>query len=164
MTFQQLLKEGFEGEPAVMSDWVDHLSTLFPEVRIKKVLEIRGADCVSAPLTGALAALWRGILYQKAALEEAERLLPRLTFAEHLDFHHRAGKFGMHANVKNLQLPRLAQQLVEIAARSLKQQEGDDASLLEPLAELAAGGRSPADHVLDTWGEDASRALDASEL
>ncbi len=164
MNFQQLLQDGFEGEPAVLSDWVDHLSTLFPEVRIKKVLEIRGADCVSASLTGALAALWRGILYQRAALEEAERLLPRLTFAEHLDFHHQAGKFGLHAKLKTLDFPSLARELVEIAARGLKKQEGDDAALLEPLAELAAGGRSPADRVLEAWDGDAHRVLDASEL
>ncbi|HEX8439612.1 glutamate--cysteine ligase, partial [Archangium sp.] len=59
MSFRQFIQQGFEGSPADMSDWTDHLSTLFPEVRLKKVVEVRGADCVSAPMTGALAALWR---------------------------------------------------------------------------------------------------------
>ena len=50
---RQFMKEGFEGAPADMSDWTDHLSTLFPEVRLKKVMEVRGADCASAAMTGA---------------------------------------------------------------------------------------------------------------
>ena len=51
LNFRQLLEKGFEGKPAVQADWVDHLSTLFPEVRIKRVMEVRGADCVSPWIT-----------------------------------------------------------------------------------------------------------------
>ena len=61
LTFRQLLSDGFEGKPATRGDWADHLSTLFPEVRMKKVIEIRSADSVNAAMTGALAALWREI-------------------------------------------------------------------------------------------------------
>ena len=67
-TFRQLMKEG----SARYGDWVDHLSTLFPEVRIKKVLEIRSADCVDPAMTGGLAALMRGLLYDPTALAELE--------------------------------------------------------------------------------------------
>src|SRR5216684_5151090 len=151
LTFRRLLKEGFQGEPALYSDWVDHLSTLFPEVRIKRVLEIRGADCVSSELTGALAALFRGILYQPSALSEAERLLPRLSYAEHLELHREAGRNGLRGRFKNQQLAKLCQELVGIAERGLKRLDASDSPLLQPLAAVAAEGRSPAERVLETW-------------
>src|SRR5262249_15734662 len=100
LTFRQLLSHGYKGEPALYSDWVDHLSTLFPEVRIKKVIEVRGADCVPPESTGALAALWRGILYDRAALEEAENLIPRLSFEQHLEFHALAQRHGLSAQLR----------------------------------------------------------------
>ncbi len=151
LTFRRLLKEGFQGEPALYSDWVDHLSTLFPEVRIKRVLEIRGADCVSSELTGALAALFRGILYQPSALSEAERLLPRLSYAEHLELHREAGRNGLRGRFKNQELAKLCQELVGIAERGLKRLDASDSPLLQPLAAVAAEGRSPAERVLETW-------------
>lgn len=60
VTFRALLDHGWEGQPVTLSDWNDHLSTLFPEVRLKKIIEIRAADCVGAAMTGALAALTAG--------------------------------------------------------------------------------------------------------
>ncbi|HEX4619980.1 MAG TPA: glutamate-cysteine ligase family protein, partial [Myxococcaceae bacterium] len=86
ITFGQLLAEGHDGKPARQADWTDHLSTLFPEVRIKRVMEVRGADCVSSAMTGGLAALMRGTLYSPAALDEADRLLPRLSFQAHQEW------------------------------------------------------------------------------
>jgi glutamate--cysteine ligase len=151
MTFRQLLKDGFEGQPADLGDWTDHLSTLFPEVRLKKVLEVRGADCVNAEMTGALGALWRGLLYDKGALEEAERLLPRLSFTEHLAFHATAREKGLAGRLGTQELHRLAGEMVAIARRGLERLDAADAPLLEPLAAQAASGHSPAQAVLDAW-------------
>lgn len=151
LSFRQLLKEGYEGHPPDMGDWTDHLSTLFPEVRLKKVIEVRGADCASAELTGALAALWRGLLYDATALEEAERLLPKLSFAEHLAFHDTARREGLAGRLGSHELHRLAAELVAIARRGLERLDPADAPLLEPLARVAASGRSPAREVLDAW-------------
>ncbi|WP_257459907.1 glutamate--cysteine ligase [Archangium lipolyticum] len=154
MTFRQFMKEGFEGQPADMTDWTDHLSTLFPEVRLKKVVEVRGADCVSAPMTGALAALWRGLLYDRGAMEEGERLLPRLSFEEHLAFHDTSRRQGLAGKLGNHELHRLAAEMVAIARRGLERLDAADAPLLEPLAEVAASGRSPAQAVLEAWEKD----------
>ncbi|HYO53114.1 glutamate--cysteine ligase [Archangium sp.] len=151
MTFRQFIKEGFEGAPADMTDWTDHLSTLFPEVRLKKVVEVRGADCVPAAMTGALPALWRGLLYDPGAMEEGERLLPRLSFEEHLAFHDTARRQGLAGRLGNHELHRLAGELVAIARRGLERLDREDAPLVEPLAEVAASGRSPAQAVLDAW-------------
>ncbi|QRK03969.1 glutamate--cysteine ligase [Archangium violaceum] len=154
MTFRQFIQQGFEGSPADMSDWTDHLSTLFPEVRLKKVVEVRGADCASAPMTGALAALWRGLLYDRGAMEEAERLLPRLSYEEHLAFHDTARRQGLAGRLGTHELHRLAAEMVAIARRGLERLDAADAPLLEPLADVAASGRSPAQSVLDVWERD----------
>jgi glutamate--cysteine ligase len=156
MTFRQLLKEGFEGRPAEMADWTDHLSTLFHEVRLKKVVEVRGADCVGAAMTGGLAALWRGILYEPGALEEAERLLPKLSYEEHLAFHATARGEGLAGRLGTRELHRLAAEMVDIARRGLQRLDPADAPLLEPLAEVAASGRSPARAVLEAWEREPS--------
>ncbi|MFY1830030.1 glutamate--cysteine ligase [Myxococcus fulvus] len=154
LTFRQLLEQGFEGKPPDLADWTDHLSTLFPEVRLKKVVEVRGADCGNAAMTGALAALWRGILYDATALDEAERLLPKLTYVEHLAFHDTARREGLAGRLGARELYRLAEEMVGIARRGLGRLDAADAPLLEPLAEVAASKRSPAAELLEAWEKD----------
>lgn len=154
LTFGQLLREGYQGRPALRSDWVDHLSTLFPEVRIKTVMELRGADCVSAELTGGLLALMRGVFYEPLALGEAEALLPRLSFAEHLGFHEEAQRRGLQGALGKARLFELARELLAIARRGLSRLDPLDAPLLDPMAELAESGRSPAERVLEAWERD----------
>ena len=154
MTFRQFIQQGFEGVPADMSDWTDHLSTLFPEVRLKKVVEVRGADCVSAEMTGALGALWRGILYDAQALDEAGKLLPRLTLAEQRAFHDTSRREGLAGRLGQHELHRLAAEMVAIARRGLERLDPQDAPLLDVLAEVAASGKSPGQRVLEAWQKD----------
>ncbi len=149
ITFRQLMKDGFEGTPARFGDWVDHLSTLFPEVRIKKVLEIRSADCVSVELTGALAALMRGLLYDSTALGELEGALPKLPLPAHLELHTLAQKEGLAGVFAGRSLGALALDVVQIAERGLKRLDAADAPLLQPLLALAKSGKSPAHAVLE---------------
>lgn len=154
MTFGDLLKKGYQGSPATVSDWQDHLSTLFPEVRLKRVMEIRAADAVGGELTGALPALMRGLLYAPSALDEAEQLLPKLTYAEHQRFHREAQEKGLGGQLDRAPIAELARELVEIAHRGLLAIDPADAPLLEPLRAVAASGRSPAMDVLDAWHAD----------
>jgi glutamate--cysteine ligase len=149
LTFRQLMAKGHEGTPARSGDWVDHLSTLFPEVRIKKVLEIRSADCVSAELTGALAALMRGLLYDPTALSELEAALPKLPLPAHLELHTLAQREGLEGVFAGRTLGALAVEVVEIAVRALKRMDPDDVRLLDPLLAVAKSGKSPAHKVLE---------------
>ena len=66
-TFRAFLADGLLGERATLVDWEDHLTTLFPEVRVKGVVEVRGADACDVEMTMALVALWKGLLYDGAA-------------------------------------------------------------------------------------------------
>ena len=151
LTFRQLMKQGWDGKPPTMNDWTDHLSTLFPEVRLKKVIEIRSADCVGPAMTGGLAALMRGLLYDDTALDEVTHLLPPLSPREHLELHHAAQRDGLQAKLGSGTLADYARDMVEIAARGLSRLDPADAPLLQPLQAVAESRRAPALDVLEAW-------------
>src|SRR5690606_27497699 len=73
-TFRSFWKSGYAGHKATLSDWQTHLNTLFPEVRLKKTIEVRAADAQGANMACTLPALWTGIFYDDKALREAEAL------------------------------------------------------------------------------------------
>jgi glutamate--cysteine ligase len=158
LTFRALLAQGWGGTPALASDWTDHLSTLFPEVRIKSVLEVRSADSGAVATAGALAALWRGLLYDAQALEDAGRLVPQLSFTEHLAFHAEAQQLGLHGKLRTTPIAELARDMVRLAREGLSRLDPEDASLLDPLEETARTGRSPADILLAAHAKDPSPA------
>lgn len=166
LTFREFLARGHEGRPATHADWTDHLSTLFPEVRLKRVIEIRAADGNGLALTGALAALMRGLLYDRAALEGATRLLPPLSPREHLELHAAAQMQGLGARLGAGTLADYGAELVELAAAGLGRLGDDDVSLLEPLREVARSRRAPAVAVLEAFERqaDPARFLDGFVL
>lgn len=147
-TFRQLLERGHEGRPLTMSDWVDHLSTLFPEVRLKRIIEIRSADANTPALTASLAALMRGLLYVPEVLDAASRLMPSLTPSEHLEVHGAAQRLGLGARLGRGSLADYALELVRLARAGLERIDPLDAPLLDPLEAIARAGRAPAVDVL----------------
>lgn len=158
MSFGELLERGFEGRPAQLSDWTDHLSTLFPEVRLKRVMEVRGADSVSLEQTAALVALWRGLLYDDGSLDAALGLVPRLSFAEHLAFHEEAQRKGLGGKLRRTSLAAMALEMVRLARVGLEHLDPEDVALLDPLEARARAGRSPAEDVLEAFREETSPA------
>ncbi|MDP3503691.1 MAG: glutamate-cysteine ligase family protein [Myxococcales bacterium] len=148
LTFGQLLAGGFEGQPALDTDWVDHLSTLFPEVRIKRVLEVRSADAVDGPMTGALAALMRGLLYDRQAVDELAAATPK-TVEEHRVLHLAAQREGLEAKG----LLGLSRDVVAIARAGLTRLDPADVPLLAPLEAVLESGRSPSARVLEAFGK-----------
>ena len=82
MPFRRFIAEGFEGEAATIRDWELHLSTVFPEVRLKRYIELRGADAGPMPMAAALGALWRGLLDDHDARQAAWELVAKPSFAE----------------------------------------------------------------------------------
>ncbi|MCA3011951.1 MAG: glutamate--cysteine ligase [Myxococcaceae bacterium] len=150
LTFGQLLADGFDGRAALMSDWVDHLSTLFPEVRIKRVLEVRSADGNDGPMTGALAALMRGLLYDRQALDGVTEALA-LTPTQHRALHLAAQRDGLRGVAEGRSLRALAATVVELAAAGLSRLDPADRPLLAPLEAVLADGRSPAERTLERF-------------
>src|SRR5262249_11678121 len=80
-TFRSFMNDGFQGTHAKFDDWVSHLGTLFPEVRLKKTIELRGAGSLPSNLVSALPALWKGLLYDDTARAKAEALVADIDFA-----------------------------------------------------------------------------------
>jgi glutamate--cysteine ligase len=147
LTFRRFLKDGFEG------DWETHLSTVFPEVRLKRTIEVRGADATGLPFASALGALWRGLLDDPSARAEAWRLVADRTMAEREILRREVPRLGLGARFGGRALKELAVELCRISAAGLARLPGGstDATLLEPLLAYAKAGRSPADDLLDDF-------------
>jgi glutamate--cysteine ligase len=166
ITFRRFLAEGLSGHRATLLDWEDQLSTLFPEVRLKGVVEVRGADSVAPPLVKGLAAFWKGLLYNRESRDWAWDLVRRLTVAERLELRDAAGREGLRARLPDGRtLRELAVQLLDASSLGLCRQgacgqRGEDERIwLEPLQERAVGGRSPADDARDAFQQGGAPAL-----
>lgn len=151
------------GEQPTLKDWEDHLTTAFPEVRLKRFLEMRGADGGPWNQLCALPAFWAGLLYHQPALDAAWDLSRHWTMEERLQLRQDVPRLGLQANVRGQSVQTLALQLLELAktglsARSRLSSSGDDESgFLGPLFETAESGLCPAELKLqryhDVWGE-----------
>jgi glutamate--cysteine ligase len=169
VTFRRFFDEGWGGQRATMADWLLHLSTVFPEVRLKRTIELRGADASNLAFAGALPALWRGLLDEPGAREAAWKLVARATLAEREALRRDVPRAGLQAQLGAQPIASLAVELCQIAGAGLQRLPGgaDDAPLLDPLLEYARSGRSPADHMLADFqrlGGDPARLVQAWEL
>jgi glutamate--cysteine ligase len=156
-TFREFLAHGFEGEPATLADWDRHLTTLFPEVRLKRILELRGADAVPPGLTCALPALWKGLLYDDAACEAAFGLVANLTMEQRQAALDAAARRGLSAEIAGIPVLSLGKELVAIASEGLRRighgrgERPDERGFLEPIQEVLERGRSPGEEILWRW-------------
>jgi glutamate--cysteine ligase len=168
VTFRRFLRDGFQGERATAHDWELHLSTLFPEVRLKRYVEVRQADASTRELVRALPCLWRGVLYDDEAGAAAWRLTRDFTLDERLALYRETPRAGLRATVAGRPILPLCRELVAIArAGLLRLGSVEGAALLEPLDEIVAEGRTTADRILDEHthaGGDPTRLVEALKL
>jgi glutamate--cysteine ligase len=152
-TFRRFLQEGAKGFAATMEDWILHLNTLFPEARLRGYLEIRGTDANRLDLALAHAALWAGLVYGGEDVAEAAlELTGEWTHEERLGFHRDCARRALKATAPDgRSAAELARTVLELASRGLERSRPDERIFLRPAEELAAGGRSPADELLDAW-------------
>lgn len=145
------------GELPRLSDWTDHLTTAFPEVRLKRFLEMRGADGGPWGTLCALPALWVGLLYDREALGEAAELVADFTPAEHAWLRHQVPIRALDTDFRGEPLARLAERVLEIAAGGLRRRrrcnhKGQcEERFLEMLMEAAARRECPARRMLDAY-------------
>ena len=143
------------GEKPLQSDWVDHLSTAFPEVRLKSFLEMRGADGGRWSRICALPALWVGLLYDGAALDAAWDEVKHWTIEERQRLRDAVPRLGLGAPTPDGgTLLALARRVLDISEAGLKARArlndaGDNESgYLDPLREVVARGTTPAEMLL----------------
>ena len=145
---------GSRASAATMRDWEIHLSTLFPEVRLKRYIELRGADAGPMPMAAALGALWRGLLDDTDARAAAWALVARHSFAEREALRREVPRAALRAPLR-----RPAAAGAGASSCSASRTRGwracpggeDDRPLLAPLWAYAAAGRTPADDMLDDY-------------
>lgn len=153
LTFRQFMATGWQGEHATLGDWVVHLSTLFPEVRLKRFIEVRGADAGPLPMVTGLGPLWRGILDDRDARAAAWKLVRGAAVEDLQRLRRDVPRLGLSARLLGHSLADLAVELCRISQAGLAALPGgkDDAALVEPLLARARAGRSPADDFLDDY-------------
>lgn len=168
MTFRAFMRDGFQGEAATLADWELHLSTLFPDTRLKQYIEVRTADAGPLWTVRSLASLWVGWLYSDAAQEAASALLQRVTADELLALRAAVPKQGLSAMLHGKPIQPLCVELVDIARQGLLQSgNSQGAALLDPLRAHVGQGRCPADDILDAFTSaagDAQRFVRAIQL
>lgn len=154
-SFRSFFKSGFSGHKPTMTDWVTHLNTLFPEVRLKKTIEIRGADAQGAKMACALPALYIGLFYDPKALSEIEALTSDWTLDEVTTTRKEVWQKGLGARFRAGTIQPLAEKVLEIAEGGLERRAflspsgKDERAHLNRLKELVAAGETPADRLLD---------------
>ncbi len=159
------------GEKPTQSDWTDHLSTAFPEVRLKSFLEMRGADGGPWSRICALPAFWVGLLYDEGALEAAWQVVKGWSLPEQQRIRDEVPRMGLRTTAPDgRSFQELGKQILDIASSGLKARArlnaaGDDESgYLEPLRQIVTSGETLADSLLakfnGAWGGDISRVYD----
>ncbi|WP_332639411.1 glutamate--cysteine ligase [Brevundimonas sp.] len=169
-SFRQFMTEGLDalpGERATKKDWNDHLTTLFPEVRLKAYLEMRGADGGPWSRICALQALWAGVLYDGAALAAAWDLVKDWDIADHERLRRDVTRLGLKAEVAGRSVRDVAVDMVHIAREGLKNRARfsggmvDERGYLSELEDIADSGVTPAERLLELyhgeWAGDVSR-------
>ena len=161
----------YPGQKPTIGDWNDHLSTAFPEVRLKSFLEMRGSDGGPWNRICALPALWVGLLYDGTALDAAWDLVKNWTIEDHQKLRDAVPREGLRAKLPDGRpLNDLAKQVLDIAsaglsARGQVNSMGDNESgFLNPLRRIVDSGKTTADELLEKfngpWGGDLSKVYD----
>lgn len=160
---------GLPGEVPTISDWADHVTTAFPEVRLKRYLEMRGADTGPFKSICALPALWTGLLYDQAALDAAADLVADWTDAEREQLRSEVPRLGLRTPFRGGTIQAIAQEMVALAKAGLARRARmnwdaqDETRYLKPLEQIALTGVTPAEDELrryeDSWGRSVDPAF-----
>jgi len=165
MTFRQFLENGRGSERATFADFDRHLTTVFPEVRVKQFIEVRCADAVPPGLTCSLPALWKGIFYDQTARVAALNLIDA-SQAEREAASEAVSRQGLAANYAGRPVLGLARELAEIARGGLERighagpNAPDESAFLDPIFEQLALGKSPGQVVLECWEGEWERSFE----
>ena len=154
------------GERPTIDDWSDHITTIFPEVRMKRFLEMRGADGGRWRRICALPALWTGLLYDQSSLDAAWDLVKGWSADERQALRNDVPRLALKTQFRRHKLQDIAKEVVAISAAGLKARaernaKGDDERLyLEPVNEIVASGRTIAEDLLEAYETKWNRNID----
>lgn len=160
---------GFPGEHPTLKDWQDHLTTVFPEVRLKTFLEMRGADGGPWSILCALPAFWVGLLYDSEVLDAAWDLVRDWDLAERERLRREVPRHALKTKIADTTMRAFALEILKLSETGLRRrarrdsQGRDETIFLKPLFEIAESGRSPALEKLERfqgpWAGDIDRVF-----
>ncbi|MFT5181304.1 MAG: glutamate--cysteine ligase [Alphaproteobacteria bacterium] len=158
------------GEKPTMGDWIDHTTTLFPEVRLKQFLEMRGADGGPWRRICALPAFWVGLLYDSVALDASWELIKDWTADEVTEMRNAVPATGLATPFRNRAVIDIARDVLEISRLGLKNRarldfwSQDESHFLSTLEQIVDSGITPAENKLAAfngrWGHSVDRAFE----
>jgi glutamate--cysteine ligase len=160
--------EKLAGHRATMGDFADHVTTVFTDVRLKRFLEMRGADAGSVGMLMAKPAFWTGLLYDDAAQKAAAALIRGWTVEEMRALRMEVPKLALKATTRGRSLQDIARDALAIARDGLIARGLGEEVYLAPLEEIADSGLTQAERWLErhdsTWGGDISRIFGEAEV
>ncbi len=165
-SFRDYLEHGVGPHRATLGDWHVHLTTLFPEVRLKRVIEVRGADSVPPGGVCALPAFWKGLLYDAESLDAAHRRIEAWRFEAVDRMHLDVARQGLLARAPDAPVAEVAREMVDLASAGLDRLEArsgrpeQGTRFLDPLHEVLDRGKSPARLLLERWEGAFARRMD----
>jgi glutamate--cysteine ligase len=158
-TFREWTQAPIAGRMPDWNDWELHMTSVFPEVRIKRQIEVRGADCVSLPLAVSFAAMFQGLFYCGDVVDETLALGER--FIQHgtpEDRYDEACWRGLEGTIGGRSIASWAEDVLTLAARGLDRCTPEDRHWLRPLEDQVATGESPGAALLRAFRADPSPA------
>ena len=145
ITFKQFLKYGYQGYEAEMDDYKLHSNLYFPDIRLRKFIEIRNHDCVGNGLQYSIPAIYKGILYNNDAMDEIKYLLKDLSSEDIEEFRFLVPRNALDTRIKNILAKDIAVEIQNIAYQSLDSKNDDDSEFILPIMELTKRGLTPCD-------------------
>ena len=144
----------YPGELPTISDWANHLTTLFPDVRLKKVLEMRGGDSGTSEMLLALPSFWVGLLYDGPTLDEASQMIKDWSLEDRKNLRADAARLGFKAHIRGQSVREVAQQTITLAKQGLRRRMNrlhggaDETRYLDILFNFTESGQSRSDQLL----------------
>lgn len=152
--------EQFPGEKPSLKDWENHLSTIFPEIRLKKFIEMRGADGGPWKIICALSALWVGLLYDSESQAAALDLIKDWTRQDHDHLREQVPKTALKTPFKEGTVQDLAKKMLQMSRDGLARRGKQEESFLDPLQEIADSGITNAERLLEKYHNEWNESVD----
>lgn len=154
INFEQFMQGGFEGYTATLEDFNLHANLYFPEVRLRNFIEIRNHDCANHGMQYSILAIYKGLLYNKKALEDIETLMAKFTYNHIMEFRYNVPRNALSTKISKYFAKDIAKEILKIAENALIENDEGEEDFLEPIKELTPFGISPADIILHHWNKD----------
>ena len=148
LTFKQYMKYGYQGYEADIEDYKIHANLFFPEVRLRKFIEIRNHDCVGDGLEYAIPAIYKGIMYNRDSMYQIAKIMSNFSSNEFEELRYTVPRTALNTKIHNINVKDIASEILDIAYQSLISKKDNDSEYILPIMELTKKGLTPADRFL----------------